>query len=72
MIFGNCCGLDDLPGGLPENATELLGFNEPDHWCALGVSTPHMFKVSNSHPDAAELTFAQAGAVPAEGVAFAK
>ena len=32
MTYGNCCGFDDLPSGLPENATELLGFNEPNHW----------------------------------------
>ncbi|BDA43889.1 probable alkali-sensitive linkage protein 1 [Coccomyxa sp. Obi] len=31
MIYGNCCGLDQLPDGLPENTTVLLGFNEPNH-----------------------------------------
>jgi hypothetical protein len=34
MIYGNCCGLDQLPEGLPPNATVLLGFNEPNHMCA--------------------------------------
>lgn len=31
MIYGWCCGLNDLPDGLPEGSTELLGFNEPNH-----------------------------------------
>ncbi len=30
MIYGNCCGIGD-PDSLPENATALLGFNEPNH-----------------------------------------
>ena len=33
MIYGNCCGIDDLPGSLPDTAKTLLGFNEPNHWC---------------------------------------
>lgn len=36
MIWGNCCGLEDLPGGLPEKSTVLLGFNEPNHGYAPG------------------------------------
>jgi hypothetical protein len=36
MIYGNCCGLEDLPSGLPEDATVLLGFNEPNHGSAPG------------------------------------
>ncbi len=42
MIYGNCCGLEDLPGGLPENATVLLGFNEPNHGYAPGQLTCRM------------------------------
>ena len=34
MIYGNCCGLDQLPEGLPDNITTILGFNEPNHMCA--------------------------------------
>ena len=37
MIYGNCCGIDDLPGSLPDSAKTLLGFNEPNHWCASAL-----------------------------------
>ena len=37
MIYGNCCGIDDLPGSLPDTAKTLLGFNEPNHWCASAL-----------------------------------
>ena len=30
MIWGNCCGINE-PDSLPQNATVLLGFNEPNH-----------------------------------------
>lgn len=41
MIYGNCCGLEDLPSGLPETATVLLGFNEPNHGYAPGRADMH-------------------------------
>ena len=37
MVYGNCCGIDDLPGSLPDTAQTLLGFNEPNHWCASAL-----------------------------------
>ena len=37
MIYGDCCGINDLPGSLPDTAKTLLGFNEPNHWCASAL-----------------------------------
>lgn len=39
MIYGNCCGLEQLPDGLPQNTSALLGFNEPNHMCVTYLAT---------------------------------
>ena len=34
--WGWCCGLNSINSSIPADATELLGFNEPNHGCAPG------------------------------------